>query len=329
MDKKRRACYAGKNFAAGENMIEIRTLKIGAEAEFYEAHGQYLQADIFPHNTLGEAMTQEDHDWFFSEEYRAALHHIRTREVDRGFFAAFVQDGTTIGYCSWCTYLSEDGKCFILDFWVLPQFRGKGIGGACFRALAAYERARGANYFELNVSNPRNKHFWETCGFVENGADQWGSMLMILPPQEALPFTCGMADAVDVPQILELMGGYKLAIGEAQLTDAQKEALGEAIAGGRIAFFLAKRGWRAIGMCSVCETFSTFQCRPGGVFEDFYVLPAFRKNGAAKLLADAAFAHCRARGIAALWVGCADSDAARYKHLGFTIPLGNLLTWAE
>ncbi len=153
----------------------------------------------------------------------------------------------------------------------------------------------------------------------------------MLEKQGQIPEThiaCAVAGTEDIPQILELMDGYKAAIGEEPLAQAQKEALAAAIEAGRITFLLAKRGWRAVGMCSVCETFSTFQCAPGGVFEDFYVLPAFRGEGVARRLAEAAFAHCSARGIVSLWVGCADCDVELYKSLGFRIPLGQLLTWS-
>ena len=138
---------------------------------------------------------------------------------------------------------------------------------------------------------------------------------------------CAAAGAEDIPKIMELMSGYKQDIGEEPLTQAQKVALGAAIETGRITFILAKRDGRAVGMCSVCETFSTFRCASGGLFEDFYVLPMFRGQGVAHRLVEAAFAHCRVRGIASLWVGCADSDVKMYERLGFRIPLGRLLTW--
>ena len=86
---------------------------------------------------------------------------------------------------------------------------------------------------------------------------------------------CAAAGAEDIPKIMELMSGYKQDIGEEPLTQAQKVALGAAIETGRITFILAKRDGRAVGMCSVCETFSTFQCASGGLFEDFYVLPTW------------------------------------------------------
>ena len=129
---------------------------------------------------------------------------------------------------------------------------------------------------------------------------------------------CAAAGAEDIPKIMELMSGYKQDIGEEPLTQAQKVALGAAIETGRITFILAKRDGRAVGMCSVCETFSTFRCASGGLFEDFYVLPMFRGQGVARRLVEAAFAH---------WVGCADSDVKMYERLGFRIPLGRLLTW--
>lgn len=38
----------------------------------------------------------------------------------------------------------EDRKCFILDFWFFPEFRGYGTGCNCFAALDDYAGADGA-----------------------------------------------------------------------------------------------------------------------------------------------------------------------------------------
>ena len=81
-----------------------------------------------------------------------------------------------------------------------------------------------------------------------------------------------------------------------------------------------------VACCSVSPTFSTFDYRRGGVFEDFYVAPAYRHRGIARKLA--AFAR-QESGVSTLTVGCADCDLDMYRALGFTIPLGNLLAWEE
>lgn len=62
----------------------------------------------------------------------------------------FVEEGKKIGAAQYNTYQSEDGKCFILDFWMFPGFRGSGTGHRCFHALEEYTRSDGAVYYEIN-----------------------------------------------------------------------------------------------------------------------------------------------------------------------------------
>ena len=132
----------------------------------------------------------------------------------------------------------------------------------------------------------------------------------------------------DAAAIAPLIGEYKRAIGEEPLQTEALAALQAAIQRGDIVFFVAMDGDAPAAMCSVTRTFSTYRCAYGGIFEDFYVRPQYRKTGLARALVDRAFAFCREHGIASLWVGSADCDVQMYRHLGFTVPLGNLLAWS-
>ena len=85
-----------------------------------------------------------------------------------------------IGAAQFCTYTSEDGKCFILDFWVFDKFRGNGTGHKCFEALLNYTKESGAKYYEINAEGERRIKFWKSLGFVENGTDEWDMPLFIL-----------------------------------------------------------------------------------------------------------------------------------------------------
>ena len=76
-------------------------------------------------------------------------------------------------------------------------------------------------------------------------------------------------------------------------------------------------------MCSVARCYSTFTCADMGVYEDFYVEPAFRGNGLARRLAEAAQAWCSKSGIASLTVCCAPYDEKMYQSLDFSLPLGS------
>ena len=115
-------------------------------------------------------------------------------------------------------------------------------------------------------------------------------------------------------------------IGEAPQDEAAQQRLTDAVHAGRITVFLAMRGTRAVGMCSVTAQFSTFACADVGTFEDFYVEPVFRRQKIARKLVQAAQAYARERELSSLSVCCADCDVPMYRALGFTERLGTTMT---
>ena len=126
-----------------------------------------------------ELIFQEDIEYFTGEAYRGVLEAHMKRERDRQHMVYFLRDGMRIGAASYCIYQSEDGKCFILDFWVFPAFRGDGTGHRCFAALEQYTKADGAAYYEINSEKPESVRFWKSLGFTENGTDEYGMPLFI------------------------------------------------------------------------------------------------------------------------------------------------------
>lgn len=128
----------------------------------------------------------------------------------------------------------------------------------------------------------------------------------------------------DMEALWALQTAYKREIGEDEPTAQDRERLQSAIEGEKILFYGAFDGASLIGCCSVTVGFSTFLYAPSGVFEDFYIRPAYRHKGIAKALVQ--FAR-EDSGVSTLTVGCADCDLDMYKALGFTIPLGNLLAF--
>lgn len=286
-------------------------------AAFWEQLRIYQKRDIFPDHD------SEDRKYFLGSEYHEHIKNIHSRSQDRCFFLFFQQNGQDIGFAMPVIFTSEDGKCFIMEFCVYPEFRGNGTGRKCVKVLLDWAKEHGALYAELNCGgDKRRQHFWASVGFIDNGADEWGEPLMILPPVENIPMTVEvLADAED-RQIKKLENGFKQDIGEESLTEEKQKHLQQAIKEGRVTFFIAKRGYRAIGMCSVVKYFSTFACGDTGVFEDFYVEPAFRKKGIARMLVQAAQNWSREQGLASLTVCCAPCDETMYQSLGFDAPLG-------
>ena len=301
-----------------KNQITIREAVTEADiAAFWEQLHTYHKRDIFP-DPEDESLTHFLND----AEYRAQIQRVHDRPRDRCYYLFFHRDGQDIGFALPAIFTSEDGKCFILEFCVFPEFRG-GTGRECAAVLLNWAKERGARYAELNCgSDERRLRFWQRIGFVENGVDEWGEPLMLLPPVETVPFTVEILEDPTDWQLLKLENGFKREIGEETLTKLQQKQLQQAVQKGRITFFIAKRGYRSVGMCSVSSYFSTFSCSNTGVYEDFYIEPAFRGKGVARKLAEAAQKYCREHSIINLMVCCAPCDEAMYQALGFDTGLG-------
>lgn len=123
----------------------------------------------------------------------------------------------------------------------------------------------------------------------------------------------------------ELENSFLAEIGEEPLDSARRERLKRAVEERKIVFFVAKHEGRPVGICSVSPCFSTFACLPCGMFDDFFILPAYRHQGIARLLAAAAREWCAQQGYASLSVGCCEADTGMYAALGFETRLGAML----
>ncbi len=145
------------------------------------------------------------------------------------------------------------------------------------------------------------------------------------PRGQLCPVTVEVLSDPENPRLPELENSYLAEIGEPPLSADGLERLKKAIREGRITFFLARRGTRAVGMCSVAPGFSTFSCGEVAAFDDFFVEPVFRKQGVARLLARAAQDWCAQRGVASVTVCYAPCDEEMYRALGFDLPLGRCL----
>lgn len=307
-----------------ENQITIREAITETDvAAFWEQLRIYFKRDIFPDPE------DEDREYFLSDtEYRAHLQKIHDRPQDRCCYLFFHRGGQDIGFALPVIYTTEDGKCFIMEYCVYPEFRGNGTGKECAGVLLAWARANGALYAELNFGgDKRREQFWQSVGFIANGADEWGEPLMILPPTEEVPITVEVLADPEDWQLKKLENGFLKEIGEQALTEEQQAQLRQAIRDGKITFFMAKRGYRAVGLCSIAKCFSTFACADTGVFDDFYIEPVFRKKGIARKLAQASQSWCREKGIKSLTACCAPCDEKMYQSLGFCQRLGTTFTF--
>lgn len=153
-------------------MIELEEIRLSDLSYFWDSHIKYLIEDEI-------ISDEEDISYFSGNEYRGILEKHMIRDKDKQHMIYFCRNGKRIGAASYCTYQSEDGKCFILDFWIFPEFRGSGTGHRCFEAFEKYTRLDGAEYYELNAEKENSIRFWKSLGFVENGKDEYDMLLLI------------------------------------------------------------------------------------------------------------------------------------------------------
>jgi RimJ/RimL family protein N-acetyltransferase len=152
-------------------MIEIIEIPVENIEEFWEIQFKYLVED--------NIIEPDDYDYFSGNEYRTTIKNHMIKEIDKLHMVYFVKNDIKIGACQFKTYQSEDGKCFILDFWLFDNYRNKGLGHECFKALEKYTKSDGAKYYEINYSNDNNHRFWLRIGFIDNGIDEYNVPLMI------------------------------------------------------------------------------------------------------------------------------------------------------
>lgn len=153
-------------------MIKIEEIPLERIEEFWDLHIQYLTRD-------GIITDPEDEEYFRGGEYRGIIKAHMERSVDRHRMVYFVRSGLRIGAAQYNIYDSEDGKCFVLDFWVFPEFRGGGTGRCCFEALERETTAQGATYFELNCEKENAHRFWQSLGFADHGVDEYDMPVMV------------------------------------------------------------------------------------------------------------------------------------------------------
>lgn len=309
--------------------IEMKMVESASELEqFWKEKKHFYVRDIFPNQTISTPLTREQQAWFFSKEYRETIDQLLLREIDPARAYFFQQGDKQVGFVLFCTYLSEDGKCFLLDFCIYPEYRKQGLGKQCFELLEQVTREQGATYYECNTSNHEAKRFWESLGFVYNGFDAKGTILLLKKPEET-EVTYEILKEEDIWQVLNLENGYRYEMDDDFLSKEGQKLLEEAIKEKQIHFFVAKRKTRVVGMCSISTVFSTGQNGYIGMFEDMYIEPVFRGKKTAKNLVDFAFDWCREKGIKTVCVGSAESDKEIYGKLGFKVLLGRLLAWID
>lgn len=279
--------------------------------DFWKLLREYFLRDMFP---------GDENCYHCSDEYRRDVERMHSRNTDPMRYLFFRREGKVVGLALAIIFAGDDGRQFILEFCVLPEYRGGGMGTACACALMDWGRERGAKYFELNCEDEPARRFWARLGFIPNGVDSVNMPLMILPPEEDAPISVGLANGIEEFWALEL--SFFSETGETPPDSMGRSRMIGAMSAGRVAFITAKRLGRPVGLCSVSRCFSSRTCWDAGVFDDFYIEPAFRHKGVARLLVEKACEYCRRQGMQSLSVKVSDADLEMYRDLGFTNELG-------
>lgn len=197
-------------------------------ARFWQQLYAYFQRDLF------SDPADENLAYFLGEKYKAAMRQLHDRKENPVQYLFFHRENQEIGFAMPVIYTAENGKCFVLEFCIYPEYRGNGTGKDCAKALLCWAKANGARYGELNCDNAQRERFWQSVGFVKIDVDEDGQILMRLPEEkmpsavkqlQLKPELCGA--------ILDIGGGGEGVIGQlygAQVTviDNRQEELDEA-----------------------------------------------------------------------------------------------------
>ena len=143
-----------------ENQITIREAVTEDNiALFWEQLHIYYKRDIFPDPE------DEDREYFLSAtEYRAHMQKIHDRPQDRCYYMFFHRNGQDIGFALPVIYTSEDGKCFIMEYCVYPEFRGNGTGKECAKALLDWAKENGIQSLTVCCA-PCDEKMYQALGF--------------------------------------------------------------------------------------------------------------------------------------------------------------------
>lgn len=222
---------------------------------------------------------------------------------------------------------------YLEGIFVEKAYRNQGVATALLQSCEAWARTKGCAEFasDCELTNAESLGFHLAVGFEEANRIVCFRKRLSQDDAHAQELQCSnityrRIGASELDALWELQTAYKAEIGEDAPTAQDRERLRAAMECGQILFYGAWDAVALVGCCSVTVGFSTFLYAPSGVFEDFFVRPAYRHKGIARKLVQLARADS---GVSSLTVGCADCDLPMYQALGFSVPLGKLLAFDE
>lgn len=124
--------------------------------DYFKNQWEYLCRDLF-----SDADTQEERAYFCSPEYRS---EVRVRLLDGSLLLLrYEEKGAVLGFSQ---ILLERGKARVMEFWVLPQYRGRGFGKVCWQKTEEGLKTLGIHRVTLEAATNCAEKFWKTMGFT-------------------------------------------------------------------------------------------------------------------------------------------------------------------
>ena len=109
-----------------------------------------------------------DLDYFYSDEYRDAIEELRIRDRNPLRILFINKEEEIIGFLMYVTYFDEDGKCFLMEYYIQPNYRNLGYGKLAYLNAENHINDEGALYIELTPTNESNERFWGSVGFKKS-----------------------------------------------------------------------------------------------------------------------------------------------------------------
>jgi len=245
------------------------------------------------------------------------------------------QDGKAVGFAlffsSYSTFLAKPG-IYLEDLFVLPEYRGQGIGKALLSHLAQRVLERNGGRLEWSVLDwnqpaiafyqrigatiqEENRICRVTCDLLPHMAalgdpDITAQIRSIVPDDISALFRLIQAKA-EFDRQLHQFNSDSTALSQ-HLFDPHPDVEG----------LVVEQAGQLVGFATFSPNYSTFLTRPGIYLEDLFVLPDYRTQGIgktllAKLAQTALDRHCgRLEWLVATWN---EQAIAFYQHMGATI----------
>lgn len=100
-----------------------------------------------------------------SEEAATALAALGVRVPQEGECLAVYMDGKVIGLVQLLTEQTADGIGWVGQYWISPEYRGRGLGIPPLGQAVRYYREKGCDRLRLRCEDPQYRGFWEKYGF--------------------------------------------------------------------------------------------------------------------------------------------------------------------